>query len=67
MCGLDLARVEKGEVILDNKAPESYLLLFVKIYYLNSQYKFGDQTVKAGKISQQMGFVTCFLNGAPKK
>ena len=26
MCGLDLARIEKGEVILDGAAPKSYFL-----------------------------------------
>ena len=30
---LDLARVEKGEVISDDTAPKSYLPLFVENYY----------------------------------
>ena len=42
---LDLAKVEKGEVIPDNTAPKSYLPLFVK----NPQYEFGDQTERQEK------------------
>ena len=38
---LDLARVEKGDVILDYTAPKRYLLLF------------GDQTVKVGHITSK--------------
>ena len=40
---LDLAIVEKGEVIPDNTAPNSYLPLFVKNYHVDAQYEFGDQ------------------------
>ena len=58
---LDLARVEKGEEILDNTAPKSYLPLLVESYYWDPQYEFGNQTVKVGKNSQQKGFVTRFL------
>ena len=32
-----------------------------------TQYEFGDLTVKAGKINQQMGFVIRFLNGASQE
>ena len=46
---LDLAKVEKGEVIPDNAAPKSYLPLFVKNYYWDPQYEFGDQTEKQEK------------------
>ena len=35
---LDMARVEKGEVIPDNTAPKSYLQLFVENYYWALQY-----------------------------
>ena len=41
---LDLARVEKGEVIPDNAAPKNYFLLFVENCYWDPQYEFGDQT-----------------------
>ena len=41
---LDLAWVEKGEVIPDNTAPKSYLPLFVENYYSDTHYEFGDQT-----------------------
>ena len=67
MSGLDLARVEKGEVIPDGEAPKSDFLFFVENYKSDRQYKFRDRTVKAGKISQQMGFVTYFLNGASQE
>ena len=59
---LDLARLEKEEVILDNTAPKSYLPLFVDNYCWTPQNEFGDQTVKAGKNRQQKGFFTRFLN-----
>ena len=51
-----------GEVIPDNTAPKSYLLLFVENYYKGPQYEIENPTVKAGKNSQQKGFVTHFLN-----
>ena len=58
---LDLAKVENGEVILDNMAPKSYFLFLsrttIKTLSTNSGTK-----LKAGKNSQQMGFITCFLN-----
>ena len=38
------------------------LPLFVENYYSDPQYEFGDRTEKAGKISQQMGLITRFLN-----
>ena len=59
---LDLARVEKEEVIPDNTAPKSHFALFVEDYYWAPHYEFEDQTVKAGKNSQKKGFVTRFLN-----
>ena len=59
--------MEKGEVIPDNTAPKSYHPIFVKNYYSDPQYEFRDQTVKAGKISQQMGLATHFLNGASQE
>ena len=39
---LDLARVEKGEVIPDYAAPKIYLPLFVENYYWDPQYEFND-------------------------
>ena len=53
------------EVIPDSVAPKSDFL-FVKLLF-DLQYEFGDRTVKAGKISQQIGFVTCFLNEASQE
>ena len=61
---LDLVGVEKEKVIPDSRAPKSDFLLFVKNYLSDPQYEFGDWTVKVGKISQQIGFVTRFLNKA---
>ena len=40
---------------------------FVENYYSDPQYKFGNQSVKVGKICLQMGFVTRFLNGASQE
>ena len=46
---LELARVEKGEVILDNTAPKRYLPLFIENYYWDPQYEFRDQIVRQEK------------------
>ena len=62
----DLARVSKGEgiTIRHQKATSS----FCRELLFDPQYKFGYRTVKAGKnLSQQMGFVTRFLNGASQE
>ena len=59
---LDLARVEKGEVIPYNTAPKSYLQLFGENYYWAPQYVLGDQSVKVAKNCLQKSFVTRFLN-----
>ena len=56
--------VEKAEVIPDNTAPKSYFLLFDDNYYKVPQYE--HETVKAGKDSQQKGFVTRFLGSFPR-
>ena len=48
---LDLARVEKGEVILDNMAPKSYLPLIVENYYWDPQYEFKDQKLASRRVS----------------
>ena len=64
---LDLAWVEKGEVIPNNKAPKSYRPLFVENYYSDPQYEFGDLTEGTKNLSQQRGFVTRFLNRASQK
>ena len=45
--------MEKGEVILDNRAPKRYLQLFVENYYWAPQYEFGDQTVKVENIASR--------------
>ena len=63
---LDLAGVEKGDVIPDSAAQKMDFLLFVKLLF-DHQYEFEDQTVKAGKISQQIGFFTRFLNEASQE
>ena len=42
---LDLARVEKEEVIPDRAAPKSDFLFLN--YYSDPQYEFGDRTGKA--------------------
>ena len=63
---LDLAGVEKGEVIPDSTVPKSDFLLLVKLLF-HLQNKFWDGTLKAGKISQQIGFVTGFLNEASEE
>ena len=55
---------EKGEVIQDSAAPKKLLPLFVKNYYSDPQYEFGDQAESTKNLSLQMGFVTRFLNGA---
>ena len=59
----DLARVENGEEIPDNTAPKKLPATFVKNYYSDPQYEFGDKTEGTKNLSQQMGFVTRFLNG----
>ena len=64
---LILAGVEKGEVIPDSAAPKSDFLLSVKNCLSDPLYEIGDRTVKAGKISQQIGFVTRFLNEASQE
>ena len=46
---LDLARVEKGEVLPDSTAPKYYFPLFVKIYYWVPHHELGHQTVKTVK------------------
>ena len=63
---LDLAGVEKGEVIPDRAAPKSDFLPIDKLLF-DQQYELKDRTVKAGKISQQIGFVTRFLNEASQE
>ena len=52
-----------GEVIQDNMAPKSYLPLLGENFYLTLSSNSGTE-LWAAKISQQMGFVTRFLNGA---
>ena len=59
---LILARVEKTEVIPDNKAPKKPSPTICRQLLLNLLFKLVIQTVEAGKISQQTGFVTRFLN-----
>ena len=46
---LDLASMEKGEEIPDNTTPKSFPTFFVKNYYYDPQYKFGDKNVKVRK------------------
>ena len=57
--------MEKGEVIPSSAAKKSPPV-FVENYYL-TQYKFGDPTDSRKNLSQKMGFVTRFLNGASKE
>ena len=63
---LGLAGVEKGDVIQVRAAPESYFLFLsrttIQTLSMNSVTE-----LKAGKISQQMGFVTRFLNRASQE
>ena len=63
---LDMARVEKGEGIPDNMGPKSYHLFLssptIEILWTNSVTE-----LETRKISQQMGFVTRFLNGASQE
>ena len=59
---LYLARVEKGEVIPDYTAPKRLPPTICRKLLLGPQYELGDQTVKAGKNSQQKGFVNRFLS-----
>ena len=63
---LDLAWVEKGEIIPDRATPKSYLPLFVENYYWTLSTNSGTEQ-QAGKNSQQMGFVTRFLNGTSQE
>ena len=49
-----------GEVIPESPTSSFELLL-------NPQYELENRTVKAGKISQQIGFVTRFLNGVSQE
>ena len=66
MCSLDLAEVEKEELIPDSATPRSDFLLLSN-YYLTLSKEVGDRTVEAGKIGRSMGFVTRFLNGASQE
>ena len=59
-CGLDLAGVEKGEVIPESAAPKIDLLLLLN-YYLTLSTNSGTE-LGTKNLSQQMGFVTRFLN-----
>ena len=63
---IDLARVEKGKGIPDNTAPKSYLLFLSRTTIENLSTNLGTEQ-KAGKNSQQMGFVTHFLNGTSQE
>ena len=64
---LDLARVEKGEVVPDSAVKKSEFFLFVQKNYSDSQYELGDPTWWHENLSQQIGFVTRFWNEAPKE
>ena len=56
---LDFACVEKREVIPDSAALKSDFLVFY-------QTTIGGPELRRENLSQ-MGFVTCFMNGAPQK
>ena len=57
--------MEKGEVIPDSAAPKSGFLFLN--YYSDHQYEFEDPNWKHKNLSQQMGLVTRFMNGAPQE
>ena len=63
--GLDLAGVENGEIMPDSAVPRSDIL-FLK-YYSDHEYDFGDANWRNENLSQKMGFVTHFINGAPQE
>ena len=58
---LDLARVEKGEVIPDNTAPKNYLLFLSRTTIGTLSTNSGTK-LKTGKNSLQRDFVIRFLN-----
>ena len=45
---------------------KNWLPPFVKLLF-DLQYEFGDQDWRHENLSQQMGFITCFMNGAPQE
>ena len=65
-CGLDLARVEKGEVILDSAAPKSYFLFLSRTTIWPSVW-IRRPTWRHENLSHQKSFVTRFLNGASEE
>ena len=50
---VNLARVEKGEVILDNMEPRSYLQQFVKNYYWAISMNLGTRLLRQEKIASR--------------
>ena len=64
---LDLARVEKGEVIPDKAAPKSYFLFLSRTTIEPSERIRGPNCKGTKNLSKQMGLITRFLDGASQE
>ena len=62
---LDLAAVEKGEIIPDSAVPKSDFLFLN--YYSDHQFEFRDPKWRHENLSQQIGFINSFMNEAPQE